>query len=64
MGGDRSEGFAHISCPIDEILDTLTEEIEQRIEGRSGFVGAVREDERELSKALDLISEHEDAHAV
>ena len=52
--------FAHIADLIDDVFDILEREIESRIEGRSGFAGPVRDDERELSEALDQIAAYRD----
>ena len=53
-GGDVS----HARESMAEFLEALEAEIERRIECRSGFEGAIREDERALSDALDQIASH------
>ena len=59
-GRQRGGGFTHLRDLIEEALDVLEGKIERRIEERSGFRGPVREDERELSRALDEIAAHRD----
>jgi hypothetical protein len=42
--------------PLSDVLDAIIDTIEREISSRSGFVGAIREDEQILSRALDELA--------
>ena len=49
-----SQGSGELT-PLRDVLDPIIDTIEREIASRSGFVGAIRDDERILSQALDEI---------
>ncbi len=51
----RRQGEGELT-PLRDVLAPIMDTIEREIASRSGFVGAIRDDERILSQALDEIA--------